>query len=477
MVTRNKEVSSVLVTKTVSESSFSSSLDEWVATANATVSNVYGNIRATVTVLNVGMQKTFSTQPGKTYRIRFKVNLRGWPYMYVKDVAGSTNLISITEFMTPGDYSYTFRALGFQTNIIFHEAGNAAGSVQIASFILEEVDVENAYRFGAGTQEKDDEIFAGAYTAECWEYDSRLGRRWNIDPVVYADQSGYAVFNNCPIAFNDPQGLEGKPTDGGGAHYEKKSKAGAFIRNVLTNIGTFFRNITGGNFGYNSLTEDRWKKVNDNYSGWFGNAVKSTVNFVKRLFGSSSGNHIKTPSGRWEISDWIELTPTQVGNKYFYSMPTSISSEKLWNTRLIVNYTSQSDAGYFSVAGDVGSTSVPMYSSTRIPIDPIGPLTSTATGGPTSLIENNYFYNVFKYGILSSPALKAGAAVMLNGIADVLGGLPNNPVFRKTTAFTVTAHTNSVGYQVHFYVKVKQYVPVRDIDRGLLFRWYHGLQK
>ncbi len=207
---RSFKVENAFVKNTVSTGNFSSGVDGWVATANATVSNVYGNIRATVTALNAGMQKTFSTEPGKTYRIRFKVNLRGWPYMYVKDVAGSNNLISITEFMTPGDYSYTFRALGFQTNIIFHEAGNAAGSVQIASFVLEEVDVENAYRFGAGTQEKDDEIFAGAYTAEYWEYDSRLGRRWNVDPVVYADQSGYAVFNNCPIEFNDPLGLTGK---------------------------------------------------------------------------------------------------------------------------------------------------------------------------------------------------------------------------------------------------------------------------
>lgn len=73
-----------------------------------------------------------------------------------------------------------------------------------------------SYRFGgAGGQEKDNEIFKGAYTAEYWEYDSRLGRRWNIDPLTYPWQSSYCVFNNNPICFVDPQGLEGdKPQNG-----------------------------------------------------------------------------------------------------------------------------------------------------------------------------------------------------------------------------------------------------------------------
>jgi len=78
------------------------------------------------------------------------------------------------------------------------------GSV-MSSYRVEEI----GYRFGgAGGQEKDDEIFIGAYTAEYWEYDSRLGRRWNVDPITYAWQSSYAVFNNNPIFFIDPLGLE-----------------------------------------------------------------------------------------------------------------------------------------------------------------------------------------------------------------------------------------------------------------------------
>jgi hypothetical protein len=62
------------------------------------------------------------------------------------------------------------------------------------------------------TQEKTDEI-AGAgnhTTAEFWEYDTRLGRRWNVDPITYPWQSSYACFNNNPIYFADPSGLEGE---------------------------------------------------------------------------------------------------------------------------------------------------------------------------------------------------------------------------------------------------------------------------
>jgi len=70
----------------------------------------------------------------------------------------------------------------------------------------------NGYRFGFNGMEKDDEIFKGAYSAEYWEYDSRIGRRWNVDPLTakYPWQSPYACFNNNPLQFSDPNGLEGQ---------------------------------------------------------------------------------------------------------------------------------------------------------------------------------------------------------------------------------------------------------------------------
>ncbi len=64
------------------------------------------------------------------------------------------------------------------------------------------------YRYGFGSQEKVDEISgAGNHnTALYWEYDTRLGRRWNIDPVEKIGMSGYMCFSGDPISHTDING-------------------------------------------------------------------------------------------------------------------------------------------------------------------------------------------------------------------------------------------------------------------------------
>lgn len=67
----------------------------------------------------------------------------------------------------------------------------------------------DSYQFGFNSQEKDDEIYEStgtSYTAEFWQYDSRLARRWNLDPVDQIAISNYATFLNRPISINDPNG-------------------------------------------------------------------------------------------------------------------------------------------------------------------------------------------------------------------------------------------------------------------------------
>ncbi len=64
------------------------------------------------------------------------------------------------------------------------------------------------YRFSFNGQEKTDEISGSGNhtTAMYWEYDTRLGRRWNLDPVKKPWQSEYACFSNSPIWKVDPDG-------------------------------------------------------------------------------------------------------------------------------------------------------------------------------------------------------------------------------------------------------------------------------
>jgi len=61
----------------------------------------------------------------------------------------------------------------------------------------------DGYRYGFNGQEKSDEVANGSTTALFWEYDSRIGRRWNVDPKPNVGVSGYNTFGGNPIWFSD----------------------------------------------------------------------------------------------------------------------------------------------------------------------------------------------------------------------------------------------------------------------------------
>jgi RHS repeat-associated protein len=65
-----------------------------------------------------------------------------------------------------------------------------------------------AYRYGFNGQEKTPEVSSNSFTAEYWQYDARIGRRWNVDPVVKPYESPYATFGNNPIWNVDPDGSD-----------------------------------------------------------------------------------------------------------------------------------------------------------------------------------------------------------------------------------------------------------------------------
>lgn len=87
----------------------------------------------------------------------------------------------------------------------------------------------NDYRFGFNGQEKDDEIYGAgnSTTAEFWQYDARLGRRWNLDPKPKLSESPYATFAGNPILYVDHLGdtarVAWSETDAGGATINKKA--------------------------------------------------------------------------------------------------------------------------------------------------------------------------------------------------------------------------------------------------------------
>jgi len=76
----------------------------------------------------------------------------------------------------------------------------------------------SSYRYGFNGMEKDNEAKNdnNHYTTPFRQYDPRIGRWMSLDPLMakYPDASPYSAFNNNPIYFADPLGLEGDPPGG-----------------------------------------------------------------------------------------------------------------------------------------------------------------------------------------------------------------------------------------------------------------------
>ena len=97
----------------------------------------------------------------------------------------------------------------------------------------------NKYRYSFNGMEKDDEVKGSGnhYSFGDFGYDPRLGRRWNIDPVIKHWESGYATFANNPIWFIDPDGYDVIPTN--------DLKANASVNSLLTlaSKNSVFKNV------------------------------------------------------------------------------------------------------------------------------------------------------------------------------------------------------------------------------------------
>jgi hypothetical protein len=85
----------------------------------------------------------------------------------------------------------------------------------------------DSYRFGFNGQEKTNEISGSGnhYSAQFWEMDPRIGRRWERDPVVKHHESPYAILGNNPIWFVDLNGADSSLYNSG---------TGAFIAKGVT---------------------------------------------------------------------------------------------------------------------------------------------------------------------------------------------------------------------------------------------------
>ncbi|MGO4294027.1 DUF6443 domain-containing protein [Chitinophaga sp. RAB17] len=164
------------------------------------------------------------------------------------------------------------------------------------------------YRYGFNGQEKSDEVKGegNSYTAQFWEYDPRIGRRWNLDPVTTNSESLYATFHNNPILYVDPLGLYGSKRsaermrdrskraglDVGEVYYRKQQEDWVFSETKTTS-----KKDADGNYSVDVTSvihsEDRYfgnfgRQVLDFLSDW--NPVKSVQGYVGTVIKKEIGN-------------------------------------------------------------------------------------------------------------------------------------------------------------------------------------------
>jgi len=163
--------------------------------------------------------------------------------------------------------------------------------------------VTGSYRYSINGQEKTPEIAPNTTTALFWEYDSRIGRRWNLDPKPMIGISDYSVFMNNPIKYLDALGDSSNP---GGLSILKLSK-----ESYKNSSWTGFRN-KAGIFTMNSVV-----------SGW-NQAVTSVeelpanIRTIGNVFTANgrAENRSKAFSGFISLINWWNREPWKDVNTY-----------------------------------------------------------------------------------------------------------------------------------------------------------------
>jgi hypothetical protein len=100
------------------------------------------------------------------------------------------------------------------------------------------------YRYSFNGQEKEKELNENITSAEFWMYDSRIVRRWNVDPVLKEYESPYMAFSANPIWLSDHNGADTMKAAGGGNIYignkasgiETYDGSGSVVKGTTTDV-------------------------------------------------------------------------------------------------------------------------------------------------------------------------------------------------------------------------------------------------
>jgi RHS repeat-associated protein len=132
----------------------------------------------------------------------------------------------------------------------------------------------SGYRYGFNGQEKSDDVIQGNYTAEYWEYDSRIGRRWNVDPKPKEYESPYAVMGNNPIWNMDPNGADTIKAISNAQLVDALKIASNEVKNVISSKEKYFTDAVKGRLldAATNYWEQHQKEMN--FGGFAGKKLK-----------------------------------------------------------------------------------------------------------------------------------------------------------------------------------------------------------
>ena len=203
----------------------------------------------------------------------------------------------------------------------------------------------NEYRYGFNGQEKGDDAVSGNYTAQFWQYDSRIGRRWNEDPKPTVGISVYSTFFNNPISNMDILG-------------DTSTHASKYW--YIGNISKF---KTRGKIS---------DKPIENIPNAIGNGVIDVLNIFPALWNSGVKNIQGIREGTWskdvsnEIKTGFNNTSDVVYNTLNYTINTPIKQQIKDNLNALDNPTSLEFATSFALTfyGPKGFSSANQYAAT-----------------------------------------------------------------------------------------------------------------
>jgi hypothetical protein len=172
-----------------------------------------------------------------------------------------------------------------------------------------------SYRYGFNGQEKSTEINDALTTAEFWEYDSRIGRRWNVDPVTKEYESPYLCLSGNPILFNDPNGDDAeKPKGkGGGEGQTTSTNETKFVPSAGARGGTWQTKATTWTWHSGGIKQDNGK-VSE--AGWYNASEYSKIltPLARELAGYKNLYSAEGAGHNWTGEEKQNVANSKLGN-------------------------------------------------------------------------------------------------------------------------------------------------------------------